>query len=99
MRVLFLGDVVGRHARQLVMDSLPGLRQELSTDFIIVNVENAAGGFGITPDIADGFLAAGADVMTTGNHVWDKREIFAYIDQQPRLIRPTNMPEGTRGEA
>jgi len=98
VRVLFLGDVVGRHARQLVMDSLPGLRQELSTDFIIVNVENAAGGFGITPDIADGFLAAGADVMTTGNHVWDKREIFAYIDQQPRLIRPTNMPEGTPGQ-
>jgi len=97
VRVLFLGDVVGRHARQLVMDSLPGLRQELAADFIIVNVENAAGGFGITPDIADGFLAAGADAMTTGNHVWDKREIFAYIDQQPRLIRPINMPEGTPG--
>ena len=97
MRVLFLGDVVGRNARQLVMDSLAGLREELSADFIIVNVENAAGGFGITPDLADGFLAAGADAMTTGNHVWDKREIFAYIDQQPRLIRPINMPEGTSG--
>jgi metallophosphoesterase (TIGR00282 family) len=98
MRIFFLGDVVGRVARQQVIAALPGLRDELDADFIIVNVENSAGGFGVTPAIADEFLAAGADVMTTGNHVWDKREIFAYIDTEPRLIRPYNMSEGTPGK-
>ncbi len=97
MRILFLGDVVGRHARTLVMASLNDLRGELNVDFIIVNVENSAGGFGVTPQIADEFLAAGADVMTTGNHVWDKREIFSYIAEQPRLLRPYNMVEATPG--
>jgi len=70
MRILFLGDVVGRNARKKVMESLGPLRQELELDFIIVNVENAAGGFGVTPEIAQGFIDAGADVLTTGNHVW-----------------------------
>ena len=97
MRILFLGDVVGRPARLATFEALAGLRDELGVDFIIVNVENAAGGFGITPDLAKDFLAAGADAMTTGNHVWDKREIFSYIDQEPRLLRPLNMPEGTPG--
>ena len=97
MRILFLGDIVGRQARNAVLESLTPLRQELALDFIIVNVENSAGGFGVTPDIADEVLAAGADVLTTGNHVWDKREIIAYIDQQERLLRPLNMPEGTSG--
>ena len=77
---------------------MPDLREELAADFIIVNVENSAGGFGVTPDIADAFLAAGADVLTTGNHVWDKREIIAYIDTQPRLLRPYNMIENTPGK-
>ena len=98
MRILFLGDVVGRIARQQVIDAIPVLREELAADFIIVNVENSAGGFGVTPDIADAFLAAGADVLTTGNHVWDKREIIAYIDTQPRLLRPYNMIENTPGK-
>ena len=98
MRILFLGDVMGRAARQQVMASLSSLREELSVDFIIVNVENSAGGFGVTPSIADEFLSAGADVLTTGNHVWDKREIIAYIDTQPRLIRPYNMIENTPGK-
>ena len=98
MRILFLGDVVGRQARKLVMASINELREELSADFIIVNVENSAGGFGVTPAIADEFLAAGVDVMTTGNHVWDKREIFDYIANQPRLLKPYNMAEGTPGE-
>ena len=98
MRILFLGDVVGKPARQMVMAQLNDLRDELAVDFIIVNVENSAGGFGITPKIADAFLEAGADVLTTGNHVWDKREIFDYIDTQPRLLRPLNMPDGTPGQ-
>lgn len=97
MRILFLGDIVGRSARQLVIDSLAGLREELQADFIIVNVENAAGGFGVTPQIADDVLAAGADVLTTGNHVWDKREIVNYIMGQPKLLRPYNMVEATPG--
>jgi metallophosphoesterase (TIGR00282 family) len=98
MRIFFLGDVVGRHARNKVMDSLPDLRDELAAEVIIVNVENSAGGFGVTPKIADGFLAAGADVMTTGNHVWDKREIVNYIAAEPRLLRPHNMVEATPGK-
>ena len=89
---------MGRTARQQVMAALPELRAELHVDFIIVNVENSAGGFGVTPAIADDFLAAGADILTTGNHVWDKREIIAYIDTQPRLIRPYNMVENTPGK-
>jgi len=98
MRILFLGDVVGRNARKKVMESLGPLRQELELDFIIVNVENAAGGFGVTPEIAQGFIDAGADVLTTGNHVWDKRDIIPYIEKESRLIRPFNMVEGTPGK-
>ena len=98
MRILFLGDVVGRWARQAVLDCIPGLRSGMRLDFIVVNVENSAGGFGVTPDIADAFLEAGVDVMTTGNHVWDKREIFGYIDSQPRLLRPHNLPPNTPGK-
>ena len=97
MRILFLGDIVGRSARQLVINALAGLREEFDLDFIIVNVENAAGGFGVTPQIADDVLAAGADVLTTGNHVWDKREIVDYIMKEPRLLRPYNMVEATPG--
>jgi len=73
MRVLFLGDIVGRTARNEVIEQLPGLRCELGLDFIVVNCENAAGGFGITPKICEALFAAGADVLTTGNHVWDKK--------------------------
>lgn len=98
MRVLFLGDIVGRSARNAVIEQLGGLRSELALDFIVVNVENSAGGFGVTPAICDDLLAAGADVLTTGNHVWDKREIFDYIASQPRLLRPLNMAEGVPGE-
>ena len=97
MRILFLGDIVGRSARQLVISALAGLREEFDLDFIIVNVENAAGGFGVTPQIADDVFASGADVLTTGNHVWDKREIVDYIMKEPRLLRPYNMVEATPG--
>ena len=98
MRVLFLGDIVGRSARNAVIDAAPGLRDELELDFLVVNCENAAGGFGVTPQICDALFAAGINVLTTGNHVWDKREIIDYIAQEPRLLRPLNMAEGTPGK-
>ena len=88
---------MGRSARQQVIADLAALKQEFSADFMIVNVENSAGGFGVTPDIADDVLAAGADVLTTGNHVWDKREIVKYIMKEDRLLRPYNMVEATPG--
>ena len=97
MRLLFLGDIVGRAGRELALSSLSSLRKELGADFIIVNVENAAGGFGVTPAIASDFFTAGADVLTTGNRVWDKREIIDYIEKESRLLRPYNMAEGTPG--
>ncbi|MDC1382459.1 YmdB family metallophosphoesterase [Candidatus Puniceispirillum sp.] len=97
MRVLFLGDIVGRIARNEVIEQLPDLRAELKLDFIVVNCENAAGGFGVTPTICEALFAAGADVLTTGNHVWDKKEIIDYIVAEPRLLRPLNMAEGTPG--
>ncbi|ADE40533.1 TIGR00282 family metallophosphoesterase [Candidatus Puniceispirillum marinum] len=97
MRVLFLGDIVGRSARQAVIEQMSSLRESLALDFIVVNCENAAGGFGITPAICDLLFEAGADVLTTGNHVWDKREIIDYIANEPRLLRPINMAEGTPG--
>ena len=97
MRVLFLGDIVGRSARQAVIEQMPMLRESLALDFIVVNCENAAGGFGVTPVICDQLFDAGADVLTTGNHVWDKREIIDYISNEPRLLRPINMVEGTPG--
>lgn len=98
MRVLFLGDIVGRSARHAVIEQMAVLRKNLSLDFIVVNCENAAGGFGITPEICDLLFDAGADVLTTGNHVWDKREIIDYIANEPRLLRPINMAEGSPGE-
>ena len=97
MRVLFLGDIVGRAARKAVIDQVPVLRRELDLDFLVVNCENAAGGFGVTPAICDDLFAAGVDVLTTGNHVWDKPEIIPYIEATPRLLRPLNMAEGTPG--
>ena len=97
MRVLFLGDVVGRVGRDAVIAELPGLRDRLALDFVVVNIENAAGGFGVTENICNAMLDAGADVLTSGNHIWDKREIITYIDEQPRLLRPLNYPENTPG--
>ena len=97
IRVLFLGDIVGRAARHEVIEQGPALRKEHALDFLVVNCENAAGGFGVTPKICDAFFDAGVDVLTTGNHVWDKPEIIPYIETQPRLLRPLNMPEATPG--
>lgn len=97
MRILFLGDIMGRAAREAVMQTVPELRRSHALDFVVVNGENAAGGFGITPDIADGLLAAGVDVVSTGNHVWDQNQIVDYIADEPRLLRPANFPDGTPG--
>ena len=97
MRVLYCGDVVGRSGRRIVIDSVPTLRDKLGLDFVIVNGENAAHGFGITQEICGAFLEAGVDAITTGNHVWDQRDIVDYIGRDVRLLRPLNYPEGTPG--
>jgi len=97
MRLLFIGDVVGRSGRRAVCEALPDLRARYAIDFAIVNGENAAGGFGITEQIFHDLRDAGADVVTTGNHVWDQRETLVYIDRHDRLLRPVNFPPGTPG--
>ncbi len=97
MRILFLGDIVGRSGRTAVEAALPRLRESLRLDLAIVNVENASHGFGCAPAMADALFAAGADVLTLGNHAWDRRELAGYIETQPKLIRPLNFPPGTPG--
>ena len=97
MKILYCGDVVGRAGRRVLLDTLPRLRADLGLDIAIVNGENAAGGFGITPEICQEFYAAGADLITTGNHVFDQRDLIGHIDQDPRLLRPLNMLPGTPG--
>lgn len=97
MRLLFLGDLVGRSGRTAVWNRLPGLIRDYKLDFVVVNGENAAGGFGITEEIFLETLNAGADVVTTGNHVWDQREALVYADRQDRFLRPANYPAGTPG--
>jgi metallophosphoesterase (TIGR00282 family) len=98
VKVLFLGDVVGRSGREAVQKHLPGLRKCLGLDFVVANGENAAGGFGITDKIASELYAAGVDCITTGNHVWDQRELMLTIDRDPKLLRPANFPKGTPGK-
>lgn len=97
MRLLFIGDVVGRAGRTIVEEELPGLRERTRADFVVLNGENAAGGFGITEEIFLGFLDAGADVVTSGNHVWDQKEALVFIERQDRFLRPMNYPPGTPG--
>jgi metallophosphoesterase (TIGR00282 family) len=97
MRLLLCGDVVGRAGREVVTTQMPRLRHALALDFVVANGENAAHGFGITDKICEEFYASGVDVITTGNHVWDRREIIPYIDGDPRLLRPINFPPGTPG--
>ncbi len=98
MRILFCGDLVGRAGRAAAVEMLPRLRRELALDFIVVNGENAAGGFGITEQICNQLYAAGVDVITTGNHVWDQKETLTFITRHPRLLRPENFPAGTPGQ-
>ncbi|MBI2155657.1 MAG: TIGR00282 family metallophosphoesterase [Candidatus Rokubacteria bacterium] len=97
MNILMVGDVFGEPGRAALARLLPRLRQEHAIDFCVVNVENAAGGFGVTPPMARLFLEQGADVMTSGNHVWDKKEIVEYIAKENLLLRPANFPAGTPG--
>jgi 2',3'-cyclic-nucleotide 2'-phosphodiesterase len=97
MRLLFCGDVVGRAGRRLLLEELGGLRERLRLDAVIVNGENAAGGFGITPALCRELFAAGCDLVTTGNHVFDQRELIGFLDGEPRILRPLNMQPGTPG--
>ncbi|HEX2554165.1 MAG TPA: TIGR00282 family metallophosphoesterase [Microvirga sp.] len=97
MRLLFLGDIVGRPGRNAVIERLPALRERWRLDCVVINGENAAGGFGITEAICDEILAAGADAITLGNHSFDQREALVFIERQPRLLRPVNYPPGTPG--
>jgi metallophosphoesterase (TIGR00282 family) len=98
MRLLFLGDMVGKAGRTTVAEKLPGLISDLKLDFVIVNGENAAGGFGITEKIHQNTIDAGADVVTTGNHVWDQKETLTFCERHNNFIRPANYPAGTPGK-
>jgi metallophosphoesterase (TIGR00282 family) len=97
MKILFLGDVIGKPGRDAVADELPGLKERLAPDLVIVNGENAAHGFGLTRAIAEEFFAMGVDVISTGNHWADQKEILTYIDNEDRILRPRNYPPGTPG--
>jgi len=97
MRILFIGDVIGKPGRDVVAAELPRLQNRLGLDFVIVNGENAAGGFGITRAIANEFFAIGVDVVSTGNHWADQREILSHIGEEDRILRPVNYPKGTPG--
>jgi metallophosphoesterase (TIGR00282 family) len=98
MRLVFLGDISGRTGRDAVETHLPRIKDELKPDCLIINVDNAAHGFGVTGKICDDLFAMGAHVLTGGNHIWDQREIIPYIDKQPKLLRPQNYPDGTIGK-
>ena len=97
LRLLFFGDVMGEPGRKAVLEWLPVLKKELAADFVIVNGENSAAGRGITPKLAIGFLRAGAAVVTSGDHIWDQKEIEPYLADEPRMLRPLNYPDGVPG--
>ena len=98
MNVLLIGDVVGKPGRQLLEMFLPSLIQELELDFIIANAENVAHGFGVTGETADQLYRTGVNILTSGNHIWDKKEIFEYISKESRLLRPANYPPTVPGK-
>jgi calcineurin-like phosphoesterase len=97
LKILFIGDIIGRPGRQLIRDLLPRLVDQHMIDLVIANGENAAAGFGLTPDVVSELFDLGVDVLTTGNHVWDKRDGLVCLDQEPALLRPANYPEGAPG--
>jgi metallophosphoesterase (TIGR00282 family) len=97
MRILFVGDIFGKPGREIARRAIPALVERESLDLVIANVENAAAGFGFTGDLAEAILGYGVDVMTTGNHVWDKKEVLEYFPRQPKLLRPANFPAGAPG--
>ena len=98
MKIIYLGDLVGRAGRKIVAEKLPEIQERLKPDAIIVNGENAAAGFGITEKIALELFDLGVDVISTGNHIWDQKDTKRYINTEPRMIRPINYPEGTPGK-
>ena len=98
MHILFLGDIVGKPGREAVSSLLPGFREEWEIDLVVANGENVAGGFGITPPLMYELFDAGVDVFTTGNHVWDKKEILDVVDKEERFLRPANFPPGSPGK-
>jgi metallophosphoesterase (TIGR00282 family) len=97
LRILFIGDVVGKTGRVIILDRLPGLIRDWKLDLVVVNGENAAGGFGITETIYNDLIDAGADAVTLGNHAWNQKEALVFIERAPRLIRPLNFPRHTPG--
>ena len=97
MRILICGDVVGRSGREIVEKEIPRLRKKENIDFVVLNGENAASGFGITKKICENFYSIGVDVITSGNHIWDQKEILEIIDNEKKLIRPANLLEGQPG--
>jgi metallophosphoesterase (TIGR00282 family) len=97
MQILFIGDIFGKPGREIARKAVPALVEARGIDFVVANVENSAAGFGVTGDVADTILSYGVDVMTSGNHVWDKKEVLEYIPREPRLLRPANFPAGTPG--
>lgn len=97
MRIVFLGDIVGRSGREVVIQELPALRNKLSIDAVVVNAENASHGFGLSPAIAEDLFKAGVDVITLGNHSWDRKDLIPYIRNTPKIIRPLNYPPQTPG--
>jgi len=97
MNLLFIGDIFASPGRRMLADYLPTLISSERIDLVIGNAENAAGGFGVTPLVAEELFSLGLDVLTSGNHIWDKREIYDYLDRQPRLLRPANYPGNTPG--
>ena len=97
MLILAIGDIIGKPGRQAVNEFLPGLRQQYGFDMIIANAENTAGGFGLTPTIAGELLSAGIDVLTSGNHIWAKKELLPYLDSNMPILRPLNYPPGVPG--
>jgi hypothetical protein len=97
MRILFIGDVFGRPGREALRSLLPRLVTRHRVDFVIANVENAAAGFGLTREVGEGLLRLGVHAMTTGNHIWDRKEAYEYVEAEPRLIRPVNYPAGVPG--
>jgi len=97
VRILFIGDVVGVPGRRILRSSLPKLTREFAPDLVVANSENVAGGSGVTPDLAKELFRDGCDVLTSGNHVWDRKEVFPYLDSEERLLRPANYPDPAPG--
>jgi len=97
VRILFIGDIFGKPGRDIARRAIPAIVEHRQIDFVVANVENSAAGFGVTGDIADTILEFGVDVMTSGNHVWDKKEVLDYLPRQPKLLRPANFPAGVPG--